>query len=140
MAPFQNIVVPTDFGDAAQRAADLACELATQFQARLTLLHVWSVPVPAYAQRVTVPFEEMRAGVEKALEIEASRLRPRFAAIRSLAIHGQPWSAIVEAVEEHGFDLVVMGTHGRRGVERFFLGSVADRVVRASAAPVLTVR
>jgi nucleotide-binding universal stress UspA family protein len=140
MALFQDIVVPTDYGEAAQRAADLACELARQFRARLTLLHVWSVPTPAYAERVSLPIEEMQAGAQRALEIEAARLRPKFPAIESLLIRGQPWSAIVEAVTEHGFDLVVMGTHGRRGVERFFVGSVADRVVRTSHVPVLTVR
>lgn len=140
MAPFQNIVVATDYGEASQRAADLACELAKQLRARLTLLHVWSVPMPVYAERVTVPLEEMQAGAQRALEIEAARLRPKFPRIDSVLIRGQPWSAIVEAVDEHGFDLVVMGTHGRRGVERFFLGSVADRVVRTSHVPVLTVR
>lgn len=145
MALFKNILVPTDYGDAAARAADLACELGKQLGARVTLLHVWSVPLPAYAENLTLPLEAMQAAASQALETEAARLRERFFEAgsphpRTLLVHGLPWRTIIEAIQEHEFDLVVMGTHGRRGLERVFLGSVAEKVVRAAPVPVLTVQ
>jgi nucleotide-binding universal stress UspA family protein len=139
MTAFKRILVPTDYGPAAQRAADVACELAEQFRSRLTLLHVWEVPLPAYAEGITLPLEEMRAAAAESLEIEASRIRARFPELETLLLPGIAWRAIEETIREHAFDLVVIGTHGRRGLARTFLGSVAERVVRVATVPVLTV-
>jgi nucleotide-binding universal stress UspA family protein len=55
-------------------------------------------------------------------------------------VHGTPHTAILDYAEEHGVDLVVMGTHGRRGFDRFLLGSVTEKVVRTASVPVMTVR
>jgi nucleotide-binding universal stress UspA family protein len=140
MTTFQNIVVPTDYGPAAQQAADLACELANRFHARLTLLHVWEVPLPAYSERITLPLDEMQAAAREAMEIEVARVRAAFPKVAALVIPGVTWRAIDESVREHGFDLIVMGTHGRRGVNRLLMmGSVAEKVVRTATIPVLTV-
>jgi nucleotide-binding universal stress UspA family protein len=140
MPLFKNILVPTDYGPAAERAADFAAELAKQFHARLTLLHSWEVPLPAYAESITLPLDEMEEGARKALEIEASRVRASFPEVETLLVPGLTWRTIIDAVKERGFDLVVIGTHGRHGVVRLVLGSVAEKVVRASPVPVLTVR
>lgn len=140
MAAFKNILVATDFGEAARHAADVACELAAKFGAKLTVLHVWTVPTPAYAESITLPLDRIQKAAEEAMETEATRLRVKFGELRTIIVPGVAWRAIVEAAPEHGFDLVVIGTHGRRGVPRLFLGSVAEKVVRAAPVPVLTVQ
>lgn len=139
MSAFKNILVPTDFGEASQRAEDLACELAARFGAKLTLMHVWTVPTPAYAEAITLPLDQIEGAAREALDEEVKRVRPKCTEVRSVLTPGVAWRAIVEAVQERGFDLVVIGTHGRRGVPRIFLGSVAEKVVRTSPVPVLTV-
>ncbi len=139
--PFKNILVATDFGNASRRAAELGCELARQFGARLTLLHVWTVPIPAYAEAISIRLDEIEKEAVKAMEEEVDRLRDKCPTpIRTLLVVGLAWRTIVDAIEEHKCDLVIVGTHGRHGVERLFLGSVAEKVVRASPVPVLTVR
>ena len=142
MTPFKNIVVATDCGPVAQRAADLACGMASGSPTSVTLLHVWTVPLPSYAQGVRLPLAEMEAAGREALDAEAARVRTKFpdATIKTLLLPGLAWRVVLEAVEEHKFDLVVMGTHGRKGLEHLFLGSMAEKVVRGAPVPVLTVR
>lgn len=139
MAAFKNILVATDFGEVSEHAADVACDLATKFGAKLTLMHVWTVPTPAYAEMITLPLDQIQKAAEEAMTREADRVRARYGEVRTIVVPGLPWRGIVEAAQEHGFDLVVIGTHGRKGVPRFFLGSVAEKVVRASPIPVLTI-
>jgi nucleotide-binding universal stress UspA family protein len=139
MAAFKNILVATDFGEAARHAGDVACELAAKFGAKLTLLHVWTVPTPAYAEMITLPLDRIQRAAEEAMATEAQRLRAKFGELRTIVVPGVAWRAIIEAAQEEGFDLVVIGTHGRKGMPRLFLGSVAEKVVRASPVPVLTV-
>ncbi len=139
MSAFKNILVATDFGEASQRAEDLACELASRFGAKLTLMHVWTVPTPAYAEAITLPLDQIESAAREALDEEVKRVRTKFAEVKFILTPGIAWRSVVEAAQEHGFDLIVIGTHGRRGVPRFFLGSVAEKVVRMSPVPVLTV-
>lgn len=138
MATFKNILVATDFGTAAQQAADAACELATMFRSKLTLMHVWTVPMPLYTEGIAVPMSEIEAAAEKAMANEAKRVRQKYPEVRTVVVPGLAWRAVVDAAQEQGCDLVVIGTHGRKGVPRLFLGSVAEKIVRASPAPVLT--
>jgi nucleotide-binding universal stress UspA family protein len=139
MSPFKNILVPTDYGPAAQRAADLACELAAGSRARVTLLHVWTVPLPSYSERITLPLDELQEAARQALDREVERVRVKCPEVKSIFVPGLAWRAVVEAVEEHRFDLIVIGTHGRKGYEHLFLGSIAEKVVRSAPVPVLTV-
>ncbi len=141
MPTFENILVPTDYGAAAQRAADIAAGLAAKLSARMTLLHVMAVPFPSYAPGVggAMPVEAVKSLAEESLDVEASRVRRAFPELKTLLLPGYPYQTILEAVAEHGFDVIVMGTHGRHGVERLLTGSVAEKVVRASPVPVLTV-
>ncbi len=142
MATFTNIVVATDCGTVAQRAADLACEMASGSPTTVTLLHVWTVPLPSYAQGVRLPLVEMETAGREALDAEAARVRAKFpdVTVKTLLLPGLAWRVVLEAVEEHKFDLVVLGTHGRKGLEHLFLGSIAEKVVRGAPVPVLTVR
>ncbi|MBS2018864.1 MAG: universal stress protein [Deltaproteobacteria bacterium] len=136
---FRHILVPTDFGDASARARDIALELARRFDARVTLLHVWTVPNAAYAEGLSWPTEDLEAAAQRALDAElatAAKIRPGTQA--KLRV-GLAWERILESAKEIGADLIVMGTHGRRGISRLVIGSVAEKLVRLSPVPVLTV-
>lgn len=136
---FRNILVPTDFGDASERAQVLALDLARRFDARVTLLHVWSVPSAAYSEGLGWPTDEIEAAAKRCLEDALARAVKVHPPTKSVLRMGVAWERILESVKQEGADLVVMGTHGRQGLQRLVLGSVAEKVVRLSPVPVLTV-
>ena len=139
---FEHILVPTDFGDVANHALDLALSIASKLEARVTLLHCSWLPVPAYtgyAQGLYWPTEAMTRGAEAALEAALESARRRYSRVQGALVAGEPAGAIAEQVRERHADLIVLGTHGRRGLPRFLLGSVAEKVIRHSPVPVLIV-
>jgi nucleotide-binding universal stress UspA family protein len=142
MTSFKHLLVPTDFGGAAEHALDFAIELASKFESRMTLLHaLWLPPsaYAAYAEGIAWPTEEMAKGAQKELDAALAKAKARYSRIEAAIVSGEPWQAILEVAKDRGADLIVMGTHGRRGLSRVFLGSVAERVVRLSPIPVLTI-
>jgi len=140
---FKRILVATDFGESSEQALELALQLAEKFDSELTLVHSWEAPSYSYAAGLYVPLD-MVAPIERAavarLEQATTQLRLRFPAAKSVLRAGVPWEEVLNAAAELKADLIVMGTHGRRGLERALLGSVAERVVRMARIPVLTVR
>lgn len=140
MTTFKNILVPTDFSPSAQRATELAIEMAKRFDASLTLLHV--VEIPVYTYDAFGPTADLLTPVQSAAETMMAALRAEVQAqvprVSSEVRLGRPADEILAAIETTGADLVVIGTHGRRGVRRLLMGSVAERVVRFSTVPVLT--
>jgi nucleotide-binding universal stress UspA family protein len=138
-----NILVPTDLGESSQRALDLAVDLAKKFDAKITLVYGFEVPAYAYAGVGTttvdylVPIEE---GARKALEQGIRDLQAKLPSSVALFKKGAPWQQIMLACEETGADMIVMGTHGRKGLSHALLGSVAEKIVRLATVPVLTVR
>ncbi len=136
---FRHILVPTDFGDASQRARDIALELARRFDARVTLLHVWMVPSPVYGEGLSWPTADLEAASRRALDGELAAAVKVYGPTKAELRVGVAWERILDSVKDLGADLVVMGTHGRRGLSRLVLGSVAEKVVRLSPVPVLTV-
>lgn len=139
MGPFKRILVATDFEPASRHAADIACGIAAASRGEVTVLHAWDVPLPAYAAQARLPVDDVRAAARAAIETERARLAGRGAVIHALLAAGRPTTSIADAVMQHGFDLVVLGTHGRHGVSRVMLGSVAEWAVRTLSVPVLTV-
>ena len=137
MFPNRLILCPTDFSPPATAAFKLACELARDHQARVTLLHV-PHPLQSYDQLA----ESRRPGFRDELRAELNRLRPPDSgvAVTYLILEGDPAEVIVDVAREHGCDLIVMGTHGRGGLGRLVLGSVAEQVIRHAPCPVLTVK
>ncbi|MHB8732389.1 MAG: universal stress protein [bacterium] len=143
--PIQTILVPTDFSSPANAALRLAAELAEALQARIVLLHVvdlefqWIpagpavVPTPVPAPVVRRIREQARASLD-ALAAKTPAVR------RGLVRNGHARDGILAAAGETTADLIVMGTHGRRGVAHLFVGSVAEYVVRHARIPVMTVR
>lgn len=136
---FRHILVPTDFGDASTRAREIALELARRFDARVTLLHVWAVPSAAYAEGLAWPTEDLEAAAQRALDAELAAAVKVYPSTQARLRVGVAWDRILESAKELGADLIVMGTHGRRGISRLVLGSVAEKLVRTSPVPVLTV-
>ncbi|HXX69353.1 MAG TPA: universal stress protein [Polyangiaceae bacterium] len=139
MAGFTNILVATDFGKPAARATQLAAALAEAFGAKLTLLFVFSVPPTMGLVGGPLPIEELRARARKTLDAETARLEERLPGVTSLMRTGSPWEEILQEAKELGADLIVLGTHGRQGLPRALIGSVAERVLRMASIPVLTV-
>lgn len=143
MNTFKHILVPTDFSPSSSRAIELAIEMATQFDSELTLLHVWELPSYPY-MGLMIGAGEITSNVEKAAtECLATKLKDvqsRLPRAKSMLRMGLPWQQIVDTLEESKSDLLIMGTHGRRGLEHLIMGSVAEKVVRLSPVPVLTVR
>jgi nucleotide-binding universal stress UspA family protein len=142
---FYRIVVPTDFSRCAEEAWALAQRLADAFGSELVLLHVL-VEAPLFqegpfsmdkARRV---YEAARKWAEESLEQWAGTARGKGLNVRWVLRTGVPYREIVALATDERADLVLMGTHGRGGIDRALLGSVADRVVRLAPCPVLTVR
>lgn len=147
MVQIKRILLPTDFSPCSTQATKYAFHLAAQLGAELHLLHVIedlrAVVPDYYYGAVEWPkdlLEQMETGalqgLEKLVEAHGDAQQRPVLAVRQ----GRPREAIVLYAEEHKMDLVVIGSHGRSGVGRFLMGSVAERVVRHAPCPVLTVR
>jgi nucleotide-binding universal stress UspA family protein len=145
MKPFKRILVATDFSAASAPAMREAVELAQDVGSMLLIAHAYQPPNISQAEAVAPGvYEEwdrnLRQGVEAQLKPLVEEARNAGVNARPLVLCGAPYEAIADAVLEHKADLVVMGTHGRQGVSRFFLGSVASRVISTVTCPVMTVR
>ncbi len=139
MATFKHILVPTDFGEAAQCALDVAIMLASKFEAKLTLLHAYEIPVSGYGDGLYWPTDDLARIAQQTLDSALARAKERFPKAEAVLVYGTPWAESLEVAKSRGADLIVVGTHGRRGLSRVLLGSVAEKIVRLSPVPVLTV-
>lgn len=146
MTRFRRILHPSDFSRASGAALSRAIELAKANRAELIVAHVLTLPIPMVGEGYIPPriFEEMeastRAHAQKRLDALVAKARKAGVRARGLVLEGVPHERIVSAAKRQRADLVVMGTHGRTGLARFFVGSVADRVVAMAPCPVMTVR
>ncbi len=138
---FKRILVGTDFSDYSERAVEFAVVLAKKFNATLSLLHV----IESFSYSVTDSMTVV--GHEQALSATAAALLENLqndlvdqglSANRFLE-QGSAYKEIITKAEDEGVDLIVIGTHGRTGMEHLLLGGVAERVVRLAKCPVLTI-
>jgi nucleotide-binding universal stress UspA family protein len=144
-AAIRHVLVPTDFSDDAQEAANAARTLfAGEGGARLTLLHAYHLPVEytAYGTIPTsIPFHADAAAVaDEKLAEAAAALTDEAHAVDAVAKEGYPPEVIVDTARDLAVDLIAMGTHGRTGLRHLLLGSNAERVIEHAPCPVLTVR
>jgi nucleotide-binding universal stress UspA family protein len=144
-AAFGRILMATDFSSASAPAFKRALALAKDLSARLLVLHAYQDhALPELGFAPTGSFEawdrEVRARAEARLEPLLARARAACVEAEALLVPGFPDEAIVETARQRGADLIVVGTHGRRGAARLMLGSVAARVVAGAPCPVLTAR
>lgn len=141
---FRKILCPVDFSEPSREALKTAARLAADATAELTLVHVWQSPVRLSEETLMQSdlLEHERKQAETALagwKAEAESVGAKSVTIKVLA--GLPWRVIVDEIASTpGYDLVVLGTHGRSGIMRVLLGSVAERVARHADCPVLLVR
>ena len=146
MRPIRRILHPSDFSRASRAAFARAVDLARTNRAELTIVHVMSVVVPGMGEEYLSPavYDEiqrsMAAGAKKHLDALVAKARRAGIRARALLLEGVAYERIIRAARTQRADVVVMGTHGRTGVARLFLGSVAERVVTLSPCPVMTVR
>lgn len=145
----QDILVPVDFSRCSGAALDVAVQYAERFGARVHLLHAYVDPIASVpfgrdgiSGPPTAPIEVLQ-DARRAREAEAAKLQARCeehgVEAKVDEIEGDPKRVIVDYAGQMGADMIVMGTHGRSGVTRMLLGSVAERTVRSASCPVLTV-
>jgi nucleotide-binding universal stress UspA family protein len=144
MPTLERILVATDFSEHADRALEWAIELAKRFGgAPITLLHTYEIPVYSVPDGAFIATADMTsriaAAAEKGLAATLEVNKDAGVKIESLLRTGPPAEEINAVAQLVGAGLIVLGTHGRRGLSRALLGSVADRVIRTAKVPVLTV-
>jgi universal stress protein A len=144
----KHILIPVDYGELSSRALEVGLELAGAFGARVDILYVWSAP---YAQSAVSGvemqgeghnlFDLVREQSGKAME---EFLAPYETKTTGLDVNwfvesGMPQADVVDHAEKKGCDLIVMGSHGRKALSRWLLGSVAEYVVRHAPCPVMII-
>jgi nucleotide-binding universal stress UspA family protein len=146
MSRIRRVLHPTDFSRASSAAFRRAVELAKANRAELLVLHVLSVPVPITGDGYMPPkiYDEIvtgaRAYAQKELDALIRKAKAAGARATGLLVEGIAHERIAQAARSKKADVLVVGTHGRTGLPRFFLGSVASRVLALAPCPVLTVR
>lgn len=137
--PFRKVLCALDFSPSTNLTIETARQIAEANKGTVILFHVVPMPVEAIGQPLMV---EPLAGAEDDARKRLNRIASENLthAYEILVVTGDPASAITEAAAQQSADLIVMATHGRTGLSHFFLGSVAERVVRESSVPVMTVR
>ncbi len=141
----KRILFPTDFSEGSSQALDYAVDMAKRYGAKLYLVHVlydigkaagWYVPHAS--------MDEMYKDIEKSAEKELSRFgleeMRSFKGVERSVLKGVPHTEIVKYAKANKIDLIIMGTHGRKGMGRILFGSTASQVVRYAPCPVLAVR
>lgn len=139
----KTILVPTDFGEASECAVEYALELAKVLGSEIVLMHAFEIPAVGFPDGALVATADMTnrvlEGAQVGLDRHMANYENRGVPIRSVIKQGDAWRSVVATAEELGADMIIMGTHGRRGLPRALLGSVAEKVVRTAHCPVLTV-
>ncbi len=139
----KTILVPTDFGDASEAAIEYAIDLAKSLGSEVVMMHAFEIPAVGFPDGALVATAEMTnrvlEGAQVGLERQVSNYEARGVPLRSVIKQGDPWRTVIATAEEVGADLIIMGTHGRKGLPRALLGSVAEKVVRTAPIPVLTI-
>jgi nucleotide-binding universal stress UspA family protein len=141
----KRILFPTDFSEGALHALPYAVDMAKNCDAKFYMLHV--IYDVATASGIYVPhvsFDELYKDLEKSAQKELEKFG--YKELRDLkdveytVLRGTPYDKILQFAQEKNIDLIVIGTHGRKGLDRFLFGSTAEKVVRYAPCPVLTVR
>jgi nucleotide-binding universal stress UspA family protein len=140
MIPIRTILFPTDFSKPAAHAFELACSLARDHQAKIVVLHVATPPPIVVPEGVVADVDNPSYVAE--LKKQLLNIRPADArlAVEHRLEQGDPANEILRVAKDIGADWIVLGTHGRTGLLRLLMGSVAEQVLRRATCPVLSVR
>lgn len=144
MNKIQRILVPVDFSETAKRALEYAYLFTHRFDAKLDVLHVWRPSEYAGDEMVVLTRSEPELTLSTLLFNLADQQLTAFLDgkphAKRLLESGDPAQVIAKVAGEGGYDLIIMGTHGRTGLSHLMVGSVAEKVVRLAPCPVLTYR
>jgi len=140
MLPINNILFPTDFSERSVAAFHVACALARDHRAALTVLHVRDVPAIAFAEFGAVPPPAMPSRAEIMEKLNALQPMDPTVHVEYIVADGVAAEEIVRAAVDRECDMIVMATHGRTGLGRLMMGSVAEEVLRKAPCPVLTLK
>lgn len=141
----KSILFPTDFSQGARAAMDHALSLARDYDARLILLYViqdisiaeWYIPS---SLSVTDLVEDMQKSAWSEMDKWAAEVSGSVKNVEKMVVRGVPFVEIIRTAKDRKVDLIVIGTHGRTGIDHMLFGSTAEKVVRKAPCPVLTVR
>lgn len=130
---FKNIMVPTDGSKFADKAADIAIEMAKKFSARVTAVHVID-------DKLIYPFEVLEEEGKTVLNQVQEKGRDNGVQVDEILIVGSPTRDMEKIVEKADADIIVIGTHGKTGLEKLLMGSVAENTLKTVKVPVLIVK
>ena len=143
MISLRRLLVPVDFTETSERALGYAIELARKFEAGITIMHAYQIPVYGFPDAAYITNSELATQISNAAQKRLDALLDANKAagldLSAVLRDGVPWEEIDAVAKEEGADLIVIGTHGRRGLARALLGSVAENVIRTSTLPVLVI-
>ena len=144
MIKIGRILCPVDFSETSKRAFEYALALAAQLGAEVDVIHVFQLPaytMPEGGFEFTLDFEtELANQLQQQLDGFVKQPAEPSVKVTTALCEGVPYVEIALAAKERKADLIVIGTHGRTGLAHLLIGSVAERVVRTSEVPVLSVR
>jgi nucleotide-binding universal stress UspA family protein len=141
----KNILFPTDFSDGASHALEYAVNMAGTYGAKLYVLHVihdidMSSNLHIPHRSVDMMYSEFESSARKALDKLCLSVQEDCKGIENRVLRGIPYEEILKFIPENHIDLIIMATHGRKGLDRVLFGSTTERVVRNASCPVLTIR
>jgi nucleotide-binding universal stress UspA family protein len=143
MISIQSILVPIDFTETSDKALDFALDLAEKLSAKVTVMHAYEIPVLGFPDGALVATVDVATRIQEAakkgLDAAVALRTAKGAKLTSILREGNAWEEIKAVAEELHVDLIVIGTHARRGIARALLGSVAENVIRTVKLPVLTI-
>jgi len=144
MKPFKKILFPVDLSEVSPKIVPWVVMMAERFDGEIHLLFV-ARKLDHYVSVYMAPevirnftHELIRGAKRKIEEFSKTSLR-KYSNFETTVVHGDPVYEILNYITSEGIDLVIMGTHGRKGLDRVFFGSVAENVVKTSPVPVLTI-
>ena len=133
---YNDVLVPTDGSQGAKAALEHGIEISSRWDATLHTLYVVDTRLARSGPLLETLRDEGRGAVR---DVEVTGTQAGLTVVTEI-VEGNPHEEILDYLTEHGIDMVIMGTHGRTGLDRVVVGSVTERVVRRSPVPVLTVR
>lgn len=144
MQTFKNILFPIDFSECSEKVFPQALDMAKKLKARLHLLFVardlsYLTTVSVSKDTLMNTVAEVARGAEEKMEAFCSKQLGGFSDYEAKVLIGNPGEDILKYAQDQAIDMIIMGTHGRKGLERTLMGSVADLVVRNASVPVMTV-